>query len=144
MCIRDRYGPYTITALAHYTPAIRIATVGPAFGHPQVKELLNSLLRIHNPDDRPDYVPQYKGFEPIFRLKLKPAEPDAAHITWPGNLDLSLIHIFRDDQVGSLLVQVKVTDDEVTLWELESDGNRGATLLEVYWLAHVVHVGREA
>ena len=83
----DAYGPYTITALAHYTPAIRIATVGPAFGQPQVKELLNSLLRVHNPDDRPDYVPQYKGFEPIFRLKLKPAEPDAAHITWPGNLD---------------------------------------------------------
>lgn len=83
----DRYGPYTIAALAQYTPAIRIATVGPAFGQPDVKELLNSLVRTHKPSDRPDYVPEYRGFESIFRLKLKRAEPDATHITWPGSLD---------------------------------------------------------
>jgi hypothetical protein len=39
-----------------------------------------------------------------------------------------------------LLVQVNVTDDEVTIWELDSDGNREAIPLEVYRLGDVVHI----
>lgn len=49
-----------------------------------------------------------------------------------------------DDQVGSLLVQVNVTDDEVTIWELDSDGTRGAVPLEVYRLDDVVHIVDES
>jgi len=39
-----------------------------------------------------------------------------------------------DDQIGSLIVQVNVTDDEVTVWEVDSGGTRGATPLEIYRL----------
>lgn len=83
----DKHGPYSTWSLPTFTPSVRIATVGPQSGTTQVRELLNSLTRTYRPNDRTDYVPDYRGFESIFKLKLKPAEIEAAHIRWPDALD---------------------------------------------------------
>lgn len=83
----DLFGPYSTWSLPGFTPAVRIATVGPEGGASQVRELLNSLVRRHSPNDRTDYVPEYRGFESLFKAKLSSAEHDAAHIRWPNSLD---------------------------------------------------------
>lgn len=50
----------------------------------------------------------------------------------------------QQNQVGSLLVQVNVTDDEVTIWELDSDGKRRDAPLEIHRLDDVVHIVDES
>jgi hypothetical protein len=43
-------------------------------------------------------------------------------------------------QIGSLLVGVNLTDNEVTIWDLDPDGTRGKVPLETYALDDVVHI----
>jgi hypothetical protein len=80
-----KLGPYSRTTLPRFTPQIRIAIVGPPSGLRPRRELLRSLLEVHDPTDRRDYVPQYPGFQQLFGVELVPA-PAAAQIPLPEQL----------------------------------------------------------
>src|SRR5689334_2423945 len=80
-----RFGPYTKSVFKPYTPALRIATVGPAGGRQQVGDLMKSLRVSHEPGDRREYVPRYPGFEKLFGVPFVAAE-GATHIKWPDDL----------------------------------------------------------
>src|SRR5215218_6849396 len=77
-----RFGPYTNSVFKPYTPALRVATVGPAGGRRQVGELMKALRAAHEPGDRREYVPRYPGFEQLFGVPLVAAE-SVTHIRWP-------------------------------------------------------------
>lgn len=81
------YGPYSHAALAAYTPAVRVATVGPRGGHQEVRQLIGSFRNAHRPQDRADYVPPFPGFAQLLGVDLIPAADTAAHLTWPDQLD---------------------------------------------------------
>ena len=76
------FGPYTKSVFKPYTPALRVATVGPASGWQQRGNLMKALTVAHEPGDRREYVPRYPGFEKLFGVPLV-AAPAAAHIKWP-------------------------------------------------------------
>lgn len=78
------FGPYSKGSFGGYTSQIRIATVGPESAFRRRGELMASLRGSHRPSDRSEYVPQYPGFETLFRVKLEPAR--GAHIKWPDSL----------------------------------------------------------
>lgn len=80
-----RFGPYTQHALAHYTPSVRIAIVGPASAHAARRNLLNGLLASHDASDRPGYLPKYPGFKRLFGIGLLPADA-RCNVTWPESL----------------------------------------------------------
>jgi hypothetical protein len=80
-----RFGPYTNSVFKPYTPALRVATVGPASGWGQVGNLMKALRIAHEPEDRREYVPRYPGFEQLFGVPLVAAE-GVAHIKWPDDL----------------------------------------------------------
>lgn len=80
-----RFGPYTNSAFKPYTPALRVATIGPAGGRQQVGDLMKDLRMAYEPGDRKEYVPRYPGFEQIFGVPLLAASREA-HIKWPDDL----------------------------------------------------------
>jgi hypothetical protein len=81
------FGPYSKGSFGGYTSRVRIATVGPESAFKRRGELMASLRSAHRPTDRFEYVPEYPGFESLFRVKLE-AGPSAAHIKWPDHLHL--------------------------------------------------------
>jgi hypothetical protein len=81
------HGPYSQAAFAAYTPAVRVATIGPRGGQQQVRELVGSFRRAHPPQDRTDYVPPFPGFEGLFGVDLLPAADATAHLAWPDRLE---------------------------------------------------------
>lgn len=80
------FGPYSKGSFSGYTPRIRIATVGPESAFHRRGDLMKLLRGVHRPSDRSEYVPEYPGFERLFRVSLDPA-PASAHIKWPEHLD---------------------------------------------------------
>lgn len=79
------FGPYSKTVFSPYTPNLRIATIGPVDGVAKVGNLMRMLRECHKPSDRKEYVPEYQGFESIFRVPLVAAS-SAAHIKWPSDI----------------------------------------------------------
>lgn len=101
----DRYGAYSSTTFATYTPALRVASLGPAGGRSRVRELIETLRSNHAPGDRKEYVPAFRGFEGIFGVPLVGAPTALAHIKWPDDLNslepsgaphARLLHALRD------------------------------------------------
>ena len=80
------YGPYSRNSFSGYTPQVRIATVGPASAFHRRGELMKLLRGVLQPTDRSEYVPEYPGFEDLFRVSLV-AAPASAHIKWAERLD---------------------------------------------------------
>lgn len=79
------FGPYSKGSFGGYTSRIRIATVGPESAFKRRGELMLLLRNPHRPTDRSEYVPQYPGFERLFRVALE-AAPREAHIKWPEHI----------------------------------------------------------
>lgn len=79
------FGPYSKGSFGGYTSRIRIATVGPESAFKRRGELMLLLRNAHRPTDRSEYVPQYPGFERLFRVALE-AAPREAHIKWPEHI----------------------------------------------------------
>ena len=79
------HGPFTKSTFGPYTPALRVATVGPAAGWQQRGALMKMLQVGHPPGDRQEYVPAYPGFDKLFRVPLVAAAA-TAHIKWPDAL----------------------------------------------------------
>lgn len=81
-----KFGPYSKDSFGKYASKIRIATVGPESAFKQRGALMASLKGSHRPTDRSEYVPQYPGFERLYRVSLESAPPEA-HVKWPNDLD---------------------------------------------------------
>jgi hypothetical protein len=79
------FGPYSKGSFGSFTSRIRVATVGPESAFKRRGELMLLLRNLHRPTDRSEYVPQYPGFERLFRVALE-AAPRDAHIKWPEHL----------------------------------------------------------
>lgn len=79
------FGPYSKGSFASYSSSIRIATVGPAGAFRSRGNLMKTLFGSHRPTDRSEYVPEYPGFEKLFRVPLVSASRDA-HIKWPEQI----------------------------------------------------------
>ena len=82
----SNHGPFSERAFATAPFIIRIALLAPQDDLPRLREQLNDLVRSHKPHERREYLPDWPGFEPVFRAKLKPAE-EPAQIPLPANLD---------------------------------------------------------
>ena len=80
-----RYGPFSKGSFAGFTPKLRVATVGPTSAFKQRGELMASLKGRHKPSDRTEYVPEYPGFEELFKVELVAAS-GLTHIRWPDSL----------------------------------------------------------
>ena len=83
----DRYGPYSSLSFSNYTPSLRIATIGPGMGWKKLPALIETLRSSHQPSDRREYVPAYRGFEQVFGVPLVAAPTGEAHIKLVDNLD---------------------------------------------------------
>ncbi|MEZ0035250.1 hypothetical protein ABIF68_005620 [Bradyrhizobium japonicum] len=79
------FGPYSKGSFGSFTSRIRVATVGPESAFRRRGELMLLLRNAHRPSDRSEYVPQYPGFERLYRVALE-AAPRDAHIKWPEHL----------------------------------------------------------
>ena len=79
------HGPFNRASLLAYTPAIRVATVGPARTQRTVQRLVESLRGSHRPGDRPEYVPEYPGFTQLFGADIELADTPA-HVQLPDEL----------------------------------------------------------
>jgi hypothetical protein len=81
-----RFGPYSRDSFLPFSPAVRLATVGPAAGQGAVRELFESIKDQHKPQDRPEYVPLFPGFKQLVGVDLKLATNSALHLSWPNEL----------------------------------------------------------
>jgi hypothetical protein len=82
----DRFGPYSGCSFEAYTPELRLATMGPASGWSDIKALVTTLRSSHQPSDRKNYVPAFRGFENTLGIPLVAARNPSAHIKWPDNI----------------------------------------------------------
>lgn len=80
-----RHGPYTQHSFGMHTPAVRVITVGPRSSWQRRVELMKGLQASHKPTERAEYVPDYPGFEAIFRAELRGVHKDL-HIHWPESV----------------------------------------------------------
>lgn len=83
------YGPFSARAFTTPPTIIRIALLGPQDDLLRLREQLNDLTRPHKPEERHEYLPNWTGFEPIFKAKLGPAD-ESAQVPLPPNLDNDL------------------------------------------------------
>lgn len=83
------YGPFSARVFAAPSTIIRIALLGPQDDLPRLREQLNDLTRPHKPQERHEYLPDWTGFEAVFKAKLRPADT-SAQIPLPTNLDSDL------------------------------------------------------
>lgn len=110
----DRYGPYSSATFSAYTPALRIATLAPASGWAGMRQLIETLRSSHQPSDRKEYVPAFRGFEQIFGVPLVAAPTSSAHIKCSDTLGglgesdpphLRLLNTLRDGMSRLALVR---------------------------------------
>jgi hypothetical protein len=78
------YGPFSARAFATPPTIIRIALLGPQDDLPRLREQLNDLIRPHKPEERHEYLPDWTGFETVFKAKFRPAD-ESAQIPLPTN-----------------------------------------------------------
>jgi len=99
-----RFGPYSTDVLATYTPELRVVLIGPAGGQAQVVSLLRNLHGQQPATGTAGYVPDFPGFERVFKIALKSTHK-AHYIAWPEQLGAmngegreqdKLVHAFQD------------------------------------------------
>lgn len=110
----DLFGPYSGNSFAAFNPELRLATMGPSSGWSNLKNLATILRSDHQPSDRRDYVPAFRGFENVFGVPLVAARNPAAHIKWPDDLNAigtaetpheRLVQAFRDGLMRLAIVR---------------------------------------
>ena len=80
------HGPFSKRSFGTYTPALRVAMVGPKAGRESVVTLMKLVQQSHRPSDRKEYVPEYPGFQKLFGVPLH-AAAQAARVSWPDALE---------------------------------------------------------
>jgi hypothetical protein len=83
----EKFGPYSGKSFQRFTPKLRLATMGPESGWSRLKELVTTLRSFQQPKDRPNYVPNYRGFAEIFGIPIVAAQNPNAHVKWSDALD---------------------------------------------------------
>lgn len=83
----NKFGAYNQISFQKYMPAIRIATIAPHNGISRIAELIKTLRIPLRPNDRQEYVPEFKGFENLFGVPLQAAQTKAAHIKLPNDIN---------------------------------------------------------
>lgn len=81
-----RFGPHSGDVFPNFTPAVRLATMGPQSGWTKMRTLVGTLRSHHAAADRKDYVPAFGGFEKVFGVPLVAADKNA-HIKWKDELN---------------------------------------------------------
>ena len=92
------FGPYSKGSFGGYTSRLRVATVGPESAFHRRGDLMKLLRSVHRPSDRSEYVPEYPGFERLFRVSLE-AAPANAHIKWPEPVSYTHLTLPTSDLV---------------------------------------------
>ena len=85
------HGPFSARSFGAFTPALRVAMVGPQSGRDNVVTLMKLVQQSHRPSDRKEYVPEYPGFQKLFGVPLRAAAP-VTRIVWPDALILPPFH----------------------------------------------------
>jgi len=110
-----QYGPYSQSSFKKYTPELRIATIGPQNGFPNLRFLVDTLRNAQSATDRKEYVPDYPGFEQVFGIPISAASREQ-HIQFPNDLSEvsdgsspqeKLMHILR-----SSIQQLTISRDQ--------------------------------
>lgn len=81
-----KFGPFSQASFGAYTPALRVALVGPKSGREDVVALMKLVQNQQRPADRADYVPAYPGFEALFGVPMA-AAPASARVQWPDAIE---------------------------------------------------------
>jgi len=88
-----RFGPYSRSLLPHLDP-IRIATIAPAGEQSRLYDFMRELSQSFDPRERRDYLPQWPGFEQVFRVRVT-AAASGCHLELPSDLDDRLLSTER-------------------------------------------------
>lgn len=83
------FGPFTSRLFSAASPSIRIALLAPPDDLPRLRKQLNELVVAHEAKERRPYLPNWPGFDTIFKAKLMPAD-GSAQISLSPNLDAEL------------------------------------------------------
>jgi hypothetical protein len=75
------FGPYSKSAFQAFRDQVRIATICPEDTQAAVFRFLGSLQQKHEPKERPDYLPEFPGFEAVFGVQIHGASGTESHIT---------------------------------------------------------------
>lgn len=81
-----KFGPYSQRSFGSFSSELRIALVGPMSGRNDIVSLMKVVQKPQQPVDRPEYVPAYPGFEALFGIPLRAAQP-SAWVQWPDALE---------------------------------------------------------
>lgn len=71
-------GPYSRDSFG--TADIRFALVTTTALYSRAREFLGTLVRKHDPTDRPKYVPPYPGFKNVYGVDFRPAEDSVVQL----------------------------------------------------------------
>lgn len=85
----SRFGPYSERVFSTAPLTLRIALLAPRGDLPRLRDQLNQLVRRQEARERAPYLPNWPGFEEVFRAKIVPAD-DSAQIPLPTTLDADL------------------------------------------------------
>ena len=64
------FGPYSRSLVPGVPDPIRIATIAPAGESGRLAGLVAEMQRGHDPQERLDYLPRYRGFSAVFRTRV--------------------------------------------------------------------------
>jgi hypothetical protein len=85
----DAYGPHSATSFGTFAEAVRVAMLAPSADLPRLRAQLNELTRTQQPRERPEYLPEWRGFTNVFRTALLPAA-EPAQLSLPADLNARL------------------------------------------------------
>lgn len=85
----ERFGPFSTRVFSSTETVFHIALLAPDDDLPRLRGQLNELVHPQTRRERKEYLPEWPGFEPVFRAKLRPAEA-SAQIPLPASLDNDL------------------------------------------------------
>jgi hypothetical protein len=83
-----QFGPYSRLLMGRVDP-IRVATIAPQGEQRRLFEFMRELNQRQRPQERLDYLPEWPGFEPVFRVRMT-AAASGLHAELEADLDAQL------------------------------------------------------
>jgi hypothetical protein len=82
----SNFGPFSTRVFETPATTFRIALLAPQDDLPRLRHQLNELVHPQQREERREYLPDWTGFEALFKAKLGPAD-DSAQLPLPATLD---------------------------------------------------------